>query len=128
VPFLDFKTASAGHAVASVAIRTGRRVDRVQIITRDGKDYTHGGDGGSEQRLHLEPHEYIAIVSYTLTHHNSLRLGSITIRLNSGRAISGGNPGDRGSFMVTPPAGHRIVGFYGRSGAEVDRLGVIAVA
>ncbi|WP_211565753.1 jacalin-like lectin [Micromonospora halophytica] len=43
---------------------------------------------------------------------------------NRGRTLSGGTPTPAVVTFAAPPGG-RLAGFYGRSGSEVDQLGVI---
>jgi endonuclease/exonuclease/phosphatase family metal-dependent hydrolase len=123
--FTDVGAVAIGGRVAAVSIRTGARVDRVQLARADGVTFAHGGTGGSAKTLTLGAGEYITKVAMSSGKKDGhTRLFSIAFTTNLGRTVSGGTT-TSDAVTYTAPAGWQIAGFAGRSGTEVDRLGMI---
>ncbi|MFZ6863077.1 jacalin-like lectin [Undibacterium sp. Ji67W] len=124
-PFDDL--AVSGYLVGKIKqikVRSGGRVDRIET-TYDGIQgspvtYAHGGDGGDDHPpFVLNDNEYITQISGR----SGSRLDQIKFTLNSGReSISYG--GDGGSPFTLKLDGSVVKALYGRSGSEVDALGV----
>jgi len=122
-PFTDVHR--VGAAPASVTVRSGSRVDQVALTLADGTMLAHGGTGGSAQSLTLGAGEHLtsATVS-TGTRSGGTRVFGITLRTNLGRTLTGGTA-TAGAVTLTAPPGYRIAGLTGRSGTEVDKLGLV---
>jgi hypothetical protein len=120
-----------GSRVIEVLVRAMRRLDAVQIIyeSPDGARHPlpqHGGQGGDlYPPFTLDNDEYITGISGRF----GARVDSLRIHTNRQTSILyGGGEGGRGGrddYHIEVPAGHEFVGFYGRSGSEVDRIGVL---
>ncbi|NKE61447.1 endonuclease [Lentzea sp. PSKA42] len=124
-PFTDVASVPLAQRVTKLGLRAGARVDQVGLTLADGTSYSHGGNGGTAQELTLAEGEYLKSV----TLHSAQRNGHTRIfyagfATNTGRTLSGGSQ-TSSSVTFTAPAGWQIAGFHGRSGAEVDSLGVI---
>jgi endonuclease/exonuclease/phosphatase family metal-dependent hydrolase len=114
-----------GPRVTRVSLRAGARVDQVGLDLADGTSLRHGGWGGTANSLTLAPGEHLAQVTLTRGKKNGqTRIFSARFTTNRGRTLAGGSPTED-SVTYTAPAGWQVVGFHGRSGAEVDRLGLI---
>ena len=123
--FNDVALLSASPRVEKISLRSGSRLDRVEITHGNGHVFSHGGNGGSERSLTLNPGEHLSSLRVCAgKHNNRTRVFHARFTTSQGRTLSGGNTT---SDCVTyqAPAGMAIVGFHGRAGSEVDRLGVV---
>lgn len=124
-PFDDRDIAPAPiKKIVSLAIRHGSLVDAVQAtyLLENGATWSgpkHGGDGGSQSEVLLQPGE--SIVAFVI------RSGSLVDNLTVVTEQSGvfkqygpfgGNGGGSGAVIGA------IVSLYGRSGSKLDAIGV----
>jgi endonuclease/exonuclease/phosphatase family metal-dependent hydrolase len=124
-PFTDVAAVPVGQRVSQLRLRAGSRVDGVGITMAGGGSYSHGGSGGTLSTLTLGATEHLTAV----TLHSGQKSGHTRIfyarfTTNLGRTLSGGTT-TANTVTYTAPAGWQISGFHGRSGVEVDQLGVI---
>lgn len=117
--FVDY--VPLGARVTGLQIRYGARVDSIQALLNTGKLDKHGGNGGTLRELPFGEGEYITAVDIKY----GTRIDQIAIRTNKMNYGPFGGSGGWNSFSFEAPAGFQIVGFFGRSGSEVDALGVI---
>ena len=111
--------------VSTLAIRTGSRVDNVSVALSSGTSFAHGGSGGALKTLALAPDEYLASVKLCSgTYNGTTRIFYAKFTTSTGRTLAGGSTTGTG-VTYNAPAGWQIVGFHGRSGNEVDKIGVI---
>ncbi|WP_430790020.1 jacalin-like lectin [Actinoplanes sp. G11-F43] len=104
----------------TVGVRAGSRVDQVSLGT-----LTHGGTGGTARSLTLAAGEYVASAQMCRAQHNGrTRIFYARFTTNQGRSVEGGTT-TTDCVTRTAPTGFQIAGFHGRSGTEVDKLGVI---
>lgn len=123
--FDDASLLPASPAVRQLKIRAGARVDRVETVLANGYPFGHGGGGGNEQVLTLGNGEVLTRASMCTDSYNGhTRLFSISFSTNWNRGLSGGTP-TATCTTYTAPAGWAIVGFHGRSGDGVDKLGMV---
>ncbi|WP_374594623.1 jacalin-like lectin [Aquabacterium sp.] len=123
--FNDVAMLPANPAVGTVTLRSGSRVDRVEVALSNGYVLSHGGNGGSASSLTLGASEYLASVSLCSgTYNSTTRIFYAKFTTSTGRTLAGGKTTSICS-TYTAPSGWQIVGFHGRSGDEVDRLGVV---
>lgn len=109
-----------GAKVISLQIRSGQRVDSIQVFLNTGSLAKHGGSGGNLHEIYLEEGEYITAVYGRAGD----RVDQIAIRTN--KAAYGPYGGGGGSpFSFEAPPDFQIVGFFGRAGDELDAIGVI---
>ena len=114
-----------GPKIARFGIRSGHRIDQLQLQWSDGTRRTHGGGGGSYRDYALGANEYVTAIEVDVGHHDSDRIFYLAIDTNhKAKALEGGRKTDRSTRFVAP-AGWQIIGFYGRSGEELDRMGPI---
>ncbi len=107
-----------------VSIRSGRRVDAVNVEWADSSGANYGGTGGSLKTLSgLAADPVIAVEVCNVNYDDNLRVGHLKFITQSGRVMEGGDGYD--SCVTTQPAGKRFLGFYGRYGAEMDLVGTI---
>jgi endonuclease/exonuclease/phosphatase (EEP) superfamily protein YafD len=124
-PFTDIDWVVVGWPVRAFTIRTGARLDRVGVTHADGIHLDHGGSGGTARTLTLGPGEYVDRVNLWQGQRNgNTRIFRIELYTNLGNVLYGGTA-TAAAVTYTAPPGFMIGGFHGRSGAEVDRLGVI---
>lgn len=123
--FNDASLLPASPAVRQLKIRTGARVDRVETVLANGYPFGHGGSGGNEQVLTLGNGEVLTRASLcTGSYNGHTRLFSISFGTNLNRSLSGGTT-TASCTTYTAPAGWAIVGFHGRAGDGVDKLGMV---
>ncbi|MBO4207777.1 jacalin-like lectin [Micromonospora echinofusca] len=122
-PFTDVD--AVGPRVTGVSLRAGARLDQIGVALADGRTPTHGGTGGTAAALTLADGEYVDQVTVTQGQKDGrTRIFSIRLTTNLGRTLTGGTPTPAAVTWTAPP-GWRLAGFHGRSGSEVDQLGVI---
>jgi hypothetical protein len=123
--FTDIDRVPAGARAAGVSLRAGSRVDQIGITLADGTTLTHGGTGGSASSLTMDSGEYVSSAYLCRGQYDGhTRIFYARLGTNLGRTLAGGSiTGD--CVTMTAPAGRQIAGFHGRSGDELDRLGLI---
>ncbi|MGD9163359.1 MAG: ricin-type beta-trefoil lectin domain protein [Chromatiales bacterium] len=123
--FNDVSLLPASAVVHELKLRTGTRVDRVETVLSNGYPFAHGGTGGDEQTLTLADGEYLTS-AYLCTgkYNDNTRVFSARFETSDGRGLSGGTEtSDCATYAA--PDGWQIVAFHGRSGDEIDKLGVV---
>lgn len=114
-------------AVASIAVRTGDRMDSISITYRNGITLQHGGGGGSEHALILDEGEVLTKARFcTGAHDGTVRIFYALITTSGGRTLEAGSS-STSCANFNAPDGFQIAGFHGRSGEEVDALGALYV-
>lgn len=123
--FNDAAALPAVPAPRTLTLRGGSRLDAVSLTHSDGTVLTHGGTGGTPVSLTLATGENLTAVRLTTGQKSGrTRIFSAAFTTDLGRTLSAGAPtSDARTF--TAPAGWRIVGFTGRAGDEIDKLGVL---
>lgn len=112
-------------AVTRLTIQTGNRVDHVETVLSNGYVFSHGGSGGTAQTLTLGSGEYLSAVNLCIAQYQGdTRVFSIKFTTSNGRSLAGGTTSSSCTSYAAP-SGWQIVGFHGRSGDEVDKLGVV---
>jgi hypothetical protein len=112
-------------AVKSLSLRSGVRVDKVEITLSNGYIFSHGGNGGHEKSLLFTDNEYLtSLFACSGKKDGDTQIFHARFTTNLGRTLAGG--------VITPtcstfnaPNGWQIVGFHGRSGDELNKVGVI---
>jgi endonuclease/exonuclease/phosphatase family metal-dependent hydrolase len=112
-------------APRTLTLRGGSRLDAVSLTHDGGTALTHGGTGGTATSLTLAAGEHLTSVKLTQGQKDGrTRIFSASFTTDKGRTVSAGTAtADTRTF--TAPAGWQIVGFTGRSGNEIDKLGVV---
>jgi hypothetical protein len=111
--------------IKQLTIQTGNRVDHVETTLSNGYVFSHGGSGGTAQTLTLASGEVLSSVNLCTAQYNGdTRVFSINFTTSAGRRLSGGTT-TSSCTTYTAPAGMQIAAFHGRSGDEVDKLGVV---
>lgn len=113
----------SGTRIHAIAMRTGSRVDKLIVYYKSpsGTIYTgvdRGGNGGTYYLHFFSSDEYIKRISGR----SGSRLDKLTIYTNKKTFTHGGNGGSYFNASI-PPSGFEILGFYGRSGSNIDRIG-----
>ncbi|WP_030240568.1 MULTISPECIES: jacalin-like lectin [unclassified Streptomyces] len=123
--FNDADDLPATPAPRTLTLRGSARLDAVSLTHDGGTTLTHGGTGGTAASLTLAPGEHLISVKLTQGKKDGrTRLFSAAFTTDAGRTVSAGTAtSDAKTF--TAPAGRQIVGFTGRAGDEVDKLGVM---
>lgn len=123
--FTDLPAIPAHAQATTISLRSGSRVDQVGLTLSDGTTVTHGGTGGTAASLTLGSGEYVTGSELCEGQHNGdTRIFFAQFTTNLGRTLAGGTR-TSDCTTKTAPAGWQVAGFFGRSGDEVDKLGVI---
>jgi Jacalin-like lectin domain len=97
----------------------------VSLTHDDGTVLGHGGTGGTVAALTLAAGEHFPSVRLTESQKDGrTRIFSAAFATDRGRTLTAGTATtDMTTF--TAPSGWQIVGFTGRAGDEIDKLGVL---
>jgi endonuclease/exonuclease/phosphatase family metal-dependent hydrolase len=123
--FTDVDALDATDDPAVLRLRAGSRVDLIGLTLADGTVLDHGGSGGTLATLTLAAGEYpVSLHLCRAERDGRTRIFYARFTTSTGRTLAGGSTtGDCTTY--TAPAGWQIAGFHGRSGAEVDKIGVV---
>lgn len=125
--FNDLTTLSSisTPTVSTITLTGGNRVDSISINLISGEALTHGGAGGMATSLTLATGETLTSTTVCRGEYNSqTRIFYIQIKTSKGRSVSIGKTTTE-CVTKDAEAGWAIVGFVGRSGDEVDRVGFV---
>ncbi|MFF4036854.1 jacalin-like lectin [Streptomyces sp. NPDC001816] len=123
--FNDADDLPAALAPRTLTLRGAARLDAVSLTHDGGTVLGHGGTGGTATSLTLASGEHLTSVKLTEGQKDGrTRIFSATFGTDKGHTLSAGTATtDTATF--TAPSGWQIVGFTGRSGDEIDKLGVL---
>ncbi|MFF3499645.1 jacalin-like lectin [Streptomyces sp. NPDC003247] len=123
--FNDADDLPAAVSPRTLTLRGGARLDAVSLTHDGGTTLTHGGTGGTASSLTLGAGEHLTSVQLTQGQKDGrTRIFSASFTTDRGRTLSAGTA-TTDTRTFTAPAGRQIVGFTGRAGDEVDKLGVV---
>lgn len=123
--FNDADDLPATPAPRTLTLRGGARLDAVALTHDGGTTLTHGGTGGTATSLTLAAGEHLTSVKLTQGQKDGrTRIFSAAFTTDRSRTLSSGTATTDGTTF-TAPSGWQIVGFTGRGGDEVDKLGVL---
>ncbi|HZF90346.1 jacalin-like lectin [Streptomyces sp.] len=123
--FTDADDLPRTPAPRTLTLRGGARLDALSLTHADGTVLSHGGTGGTATSLTLGAGEHLTSVKLTRGQRDGrTRIFSAAFTTDRGRTLASGTPtSDTATF--TAPSGWQIVGFTGRAGDEIDKLGVL---
>ncbi|MCX4884452.1 jacalin-like lectin [Streptomyces sp. NBC_00847] len=123
--FNDADDLPATVAPRTLTLRGDARLDSLSLTHDGGTALTHGGTGGTATSLTLASDEHLTSVKLTDGQKDGrTRIFSAAFATDKGRTLSSGTAtSDTTTF--TAPSGWQIVGFTGRGGDEIDKLGVL---
>lgn len=123
--FNDADDLPAGVSPRTLTLRGSSRLDGVSLTLDGGTVLSHGGTGGTATSLTLASGEHLSSVKLTQGQKDGrTRIFSAAFTTDKGRSLSAGTvTSDAKTF--TAPSGWQIVGFTGRAGDEIDKLGVL---
>ncbi|MEU5597758.1 jacalin-like lectin [Streptomyces sp. NPDC020298] len=109
----------------TLTLRGGTRLDAVSLTHDGGTVLSHGGTGGTAASLTLASGEHLTSVKLTEGQKDGrTRIFSAAFTTDKGRSLSSGTA-TTDATTFTAPSGWQIAGFTGRSGDEIDKLGVL---
>ncbi|MGD9675700.1 MAG: jacalin-like lectin [Candidatus Bipolaricaulia bacterium] len=121
--------------ISQIELRSGKRIDQIEITwhSKQGDSKSSpgfGGQGGDRSEV-LVPHDdYLTKITGTIAwvhEGETMRDQVVSLRLvrrsGAGSEEEYGNPGPV-PFSLECPEGYQILGIFGRSGKELDALGV----
>ncbi|MFE6619021.1 jacalin-like lectin [Streptomyces sp. NPDC057740] len=123
--FNDADDLPATPSPRTLTLRGASRLDAVSLTHDGGATLAHGGTGGTAASLTLASGEHLTSARLTQGQKDGrTRIFSAAFTTDKGRTLSSGTAtSDARTF--TAPSGWQIVGFTGRAGGEVDKLGVL---
>jgi hypothetical protein len=124
---LDTVAKASNAKVAAVTLRGQNRLDGVSLSLSSGQTLTHGGSGGTASTLTLNAGETLTAATLCQgAKDGKTRIFYAQLRTSAGRSVSAGT---KTSTCVdkTAASGSSFVGFLGRSGDEIDKLGFVSV-
>ncbi|MEW2404056.1 jacalin-like lectin [Streptomyces sp. NPDC046862] len=123
--FNDADDLPATVSPRTLTLRGGTRLDAVSLTHDGGTVLSHGGTGGTGTSLTLAAGEHLTSAKLTQGQKDGrTRIFSAAFTTDKGRTLSSGTAtSDTKTF--TAPSGWQIVGFTGRAGDEIDKLGVL---
>lgn len=122
----DIDSVPAGERATVLTMRSGSRVDNVGLTLADGTTLSHGGTGGTVSSLALASGEYVTSAYLCEAQYEGhTRIFYAKFTTNLGNTLAGGSTTSDCETLSAPAAGWQLAGFYGRSGGEVDKLGLI---
>lgn len=123
--FNDADNLPASVSPRTLTLRGGTRLDAVSLTHDGGTALTHGGSGGTATSLTLASGEHLTAVKLTQGQKDGrTRIFSAAFTTDKGRNLAAGTA-TSATKTFTAPSGWQIVGFTGRSGDEIDKLGVL---
>ncbi|CRK22212.1 hypothetical protein BN1708_013341 [Verticillium longisporum] len=124
VDVYNFHT-DAGTAAGDLTARTATGHPTPPVTLADGTVLARGGTGGTASELVLAANErWTAATLCQGKRNDRTRIFSIEARTSAGRTLRAGTTTSE-CCQFTAPAGWAIVGFLGRGGDEIDRLGFL---
>jgi hypothetical protein len=123
--FTDVNAIPVSPVATTIGMRAGSRIDQVNLTLSNGTSFVHGGTGGTAKSLTLNSGEYVKSVKLCSgKYNNTTRIFYAKYTTSGGRTLTGGTTTST-TVTYTAPDGWKIVGFHGRCGTNVDKLGVI---
>ncbi|KAI8804047.1 Endonuclease/exonuclease/phosphatase [Cladochytrium replicatum] len=120
---------SKSIVVTSFTITGANRIDAVTVqrtsASAASETRKHGGTGGTPTTLTLNANEHVVEARMCQAKfNNTTRIFYLQLITNTGRTIANGKTA-ADCVTYKAPSGYRVVGFYGRSGDNVDQLGLV---
>ncbi len=123
--YTDLPSLPDAARVSALSLRAGSRIDQIGATLEDGTVLSHGGTGGTAKSLTMGSGEYATSATFCRGKKNGrARIFSAKFTTNLGRTLSGGTT-TSDCVTRTAPSGWQIAGYHGRSGAELDKVGLI---
>ena len=123
--FNDADDLPATVAPRTLTLRGDARLDSLSLTHDGGTALTHGGTGGTATSLTLASGEHLTSVKLTEGQKGGrTRIFSAAFATDKGRTLTSGTA-TSDTVTFTAPSGWQIVGFNGRAGDEIDKLGVL---
>lgn len=116
--------------ISGVQGRSGSRIDQIEIVWTSKSGGTQsssqfGGTGGSPFQFPIQTGDYLTQITGSVGEDDdSVRLFSIQFITQGGVKSPVYGQATSASFNFQCPPGFQITGIFGRSGSEVDALGV----
>lgn len=124
---LDTLSPISNAKVASVTLRGQNRLDAISVTLASGQTLSHGGTGGTDSTLKLNSGETLTAATLCQGEKDGkTRIFYAQLRTSAGRSVSAGVK-TSDCVEKTAASGYSFVGFLGRSGDEVDKLGFISI-
>lgn len=119
------ETVNDGEHVSKILVRSGEWIDSIQLVANGRHLERHGGSGGSERQLVLDPTERILEIRGDVIFGVSGgfyigRLKIITESQTFTAGVRGGIP-----FRYPIPKSVKLCGLWGRSATYLDYIGII---
>ena len=127
--FNDLDTLSniSNAKVTTITLRGADRLDGVALSLSSGQTLAHGGTGGTASILTLNSGETLTAATLCQGEKDGkTRILYAQLRTSAGRSVSAGVMTST-CVEKTAASGSSFVGFLGRSGDEIDKLGFVSI-
>ncbi|MGG4144326.1 jacalin-like lectin [Paenibacillus algorifonticola] len=115
----------SGQRLTSLSIRSGSRLDGIQLGFASGVVLSAGGTSAAQSSIQLASDEYVkSVVLNQGSRNGGMRIFYAKFTTNKGQVLAGGTT-TSDAVTYTAPEGWYIAGFYGKADNEMDRMGVI---
>ncbi|KAI8804045.1 endonuclease/exonuclease/phosphatase family protein [Cladochytrium replicatum] len=121
---------SKSTVVTSFTITGEKRIDSVTVVrkasaTASSETLRHGGTGGTASTLTLNANEHVVQTRVCQGKYSSTtRIFYLQLITNTGRTVANGATTSE-CVTYNAPTGFRVVGFYGRTGDNIDQIGLV---
>ncbi|GGA97589.1 jacalin-like lectin [Puia dinghuensis] len=124
-PLLNDLFGTPDARIRELIINSGESIDSITVSYVGANDvsygsYKMGGNGGGEQIMQLQEGEFI---THIFGEYSDV-VKNFQIDTNLGQNIAFGTSGSV-RFEYNAPDGYEIIGFWGASGALIDRVGIV---
>ncbi|KAH0612407.1 uncharacterized protein H6S33_010459 [Morchella sextelata] len=124
--FNDATGLTSTPTITTLKLAGGERVDSVSSTWSTGTVLAHGGSGGTASSITLASGETLVEVEACQGEKDgNTRVFYLRVKTSAGRELAVGKTTSTCTVMSPPETGMRVVGFWGRDGDEIDRLGVV---
>lgn len=121
----SLSTSQAQNKPNKIFLRGGSRLDGITLSLTSGQNHTHGGTGGNPVELPLSEDEFWTQTKLCQGKRNGhTRIFYLQATTSAGNQLEAGTATDECEDFRAPQ-GWQVIGFYGRDGDELDRLGFI---
>ncbi|KAH7108034.1 Endonuclease/exonuclease/phosphatase [Auriculariales sp. MPI-PUGE-AT-0066] len=116
--------AVSGARMTSFTVRGGDRVDAVSYVV-GGTTLSHGGSGGTAVTLNVTGDPIVSLKLCTGKKDDTTRVFYLLATTKAGKTVQAGSTTSDCVTRSAPTTSWGLVGFWGRSGDEMDRLGPV---
>ena len=131
-PFSALPPADNGPwKISAIQVWSGNRIDAIEMIWRNPQGNIRtspkfGGSGGTEQEFDIDAADYLVRIEGSVgEREDNVRVFSLQFFTKQGRSSKVFGSQTAAPFRYDEIPGNQVISLFGRSGAEIDALGVV---